>query len=59
MSRHGYHISLKVIDADFSMMTEPVGKFDFPYAKLPKQGYIGIQNHGKGTWWKNIKVRKL
>ena len=50
---------LKVLDADFSQMTEPISKFDFPYAKMAKTGYLGIQNHGKGTWWKNIQIKKL
>lgn len=50
---------LKIIDADFEMMTEPAGKFDFPYSKLPKTGYIGLQNHGRGTWFRNIEIKKL
>lgn len=50
---------LKVIDADFSLMTEPVGKFDFPYSKMPATGYVGVQNHGGEAWFKNIVIKKL
>ena len=50
---------LKVLDANFAHLTELVGKFDFPYAKMAMTGYVGIQNHGNGTWWKNIQIKKL
>ncbi len=50
---------LKVIEADFAMMTEPVGKYDFPYSKMPKTGYIGVQNHGGQVWFRNIRIKKL
>jgi hypothetical protein len=50
---------LKVIDADFSLMTEPVGKFDFAYSKMPKTGHIGMQNHGRDVWFRNISIKKL
>jgi len=50
---------LKIIDTDFSLMTEPMGKYDFAYADMPKTGFIGMQNHGGGTWFKNIRIKKL
>jgi hypothetical protein len=39
-------------------MTEPMGKYNFAYADMPKTGYIGMQNHGGGTWFKNIRIKK-
>jgi hypothetical protein len=50
---------LQVIDAEFSLMTEPMGKYDFAYANMPKTGFIGLQNHGKGTWFKDIRIKEL
>lgn len=32
---------------------------DFPDYGVAKQGYIGLQDHGAKTWYKNIKIRKL
>jgi hypothetical protein len=49
----------KVIDADFSQLTEPIGKFSFPYSQLPKQGFIGLQNHGGEIWFRNIQIKTL
>ncbi|HPD31942.1 MAG TPA: DUF1080 domain-containing protein [Phycisphaerae bacterium] len=50
---------LKIIDCDFSLMTEPMGKFDFPYAKMPAIGYIGMQTHGNAVSFRNIRIKKL
>lgn len=49
----------KVIDADFSQLTEPIGKFNFPYSKMPKTGYIGMQNHGHELMFRNIRIKKI
>ncbi|MCG3200151.1 MAG: hypothetical protein GHCLOJNM_04686 [bacterium] len=53
------HNGFKVIDVDLSELTEPIGKFDFPYSKMPKEGYIGVQNHGGKVWFRNIEVKVL
>jgi len=53
------HNGCTVIHSDFSELTEPIGKFDFPYSKMPKEGYIGLQNHGHELWFRNIRVKKL
>ncbi len=50
---------VKVIDADFGELTKPIGKFDFPYAKMPREGLIGVQNHGGELWFRNIRVKRL
>ena len=47
----------KVIDADLGQLTEPIGKFDFPYSELPKKGYIGFQNHGSELWFRNVRIK--
>ena len=49
----------KVIDTDFSLMTQPIGKFKEAYANLPLEGIIALQDHGGEVWYRNIRVRKL
>jgi len=49
----------KVIDADFAQLTEPIGKFDFAYAKMPRRGRIGVQNHGGELWFRNVRIKRL
>ena len=34
-------------------------KFDIAYKNHPRQGYIGLQDHGSNCWYKNIKLRPL
>lgn len=34
-------------------------KFDIAYQKHPRQGYIGLQDHGSPCWYKNIKLKPL
>ncbi len=49
----------KVIDANFSQLTEPIGKFDFAYSKMPRQGRIGVQNHGGELWFRSVRIKPL
>ena len=49
----------KVIDADFSKMTSPIGKFSLPFAELPLEGLLALQDHGGKVWYRNIYVRPL
>jgi len=53
------HNGTKVIDINLDEFTEPIGKFKIPYAKLPRKGYIGLQDHGQPLWFRNISVKKL
>ena len=34
-------------------------KFDIAYRDHPRQGYIGLQDHGSNCWFKNIKIRPI
>jgi hypothetical protein len=51
---------LKVIDTDFSKLTEPIGKFKTPYAELPRSGYIALQDHwAPVARYRNIRIKPL
>ncbi|MCP4645643.1 MAG: DUF1080 domain-containing protein [bacterium] len=47
----------KVIDTDFAKMTERLGKFEAPYAEMPAQGNLLLQDHGGEVWYRNILIR--
>jgi hypothetical protein len=56
----------RVTSADLSQFAEankrPDGtphKFDVAYKDHPRRGYIGLQDHGRPCWFKNIKLRPL
>lgn len=56
----------KVIDMDLDQWTEahknPDGsknKYNTAYKDMPRKGHIGIQDHGKAVWYKNITVKVL
>jgi hypothetical protein len=34
-------------------------KFDVAYKDHPREGYIGLQDHGSDCWYRNIKLRVL
>ena len=34
-------------------------KFDVAYKDHPREGYIGLQDHGANCWFKNIKLKPL
>jgi hypothetical protein len=57
---------VKVSETDFSKYTEvgksPDGtknKFKYAMANLPRKGYIGLQNHGGGLWYRNLMLLPL
>jgi len=64
-------IVVKVNDQEVSQMnldewTEPnqrpdgTGhKFDVAYRDHPRQGYLGLQDHGQDVWYRSIKLRSL
>jgi alpha-3'-ketoglucosidase len=34
-------------------------KFDVAYRSHPRKGYVGLQDHGRDCWYKNVKLRPL
>lgn len=59
---NGEHVN----HADLDQFTEPnrrpdgsEHKFDVAYRDHPRQGYIGLQDHGADCWFKNIRLKKL
>lgn len=48
-----------VVHTDFSKMTMPLGKFDAPYAQMPREGEFRLQDHGGEVWYRNILIRKV
>ncbi len=56
----------QVAEMDLDQWTEdyvrPDGtrhKFDVAWKDHPRKGYIGLQDHGKDCWFKNIKLKPL
>jgi hypothetical protein len=48
-----------VVKTDLGRMTEPLGKFEMPYADLPRDGLIMLQDHGGEAWFRNLRVRPI
>lgn len=55
-----------ILDADLNDWTEahknPDGtpnKFDVAYKDLPREGWLGFQDHGYVIWYRNIKIKEL
>jgi hypothetical protein len=49
----------RIIEMNMDEWTEPVGKFKTPYAKMPRSGYIGFQNHGSEVYFRNVRLKRL
>ncbi|MCC6697348.1 MAG: DUF1080 domain-containing protein [Candidatus Hydrogenedentes bacterium] len=63
ISVRGRHVAVvmngwKIIDTDFALMTQPIGKFKAPYAELPLEGILALQDHGGEVWYRNVLIRK-
>jgi sugar phosphate isomerase/epimerase len=56
----------QIIDMDLNNWTQahknPDGsanKFNKAYKDMPREGFIGFQDHGQPVWFRNIKIKKL
>ena len=47
----------KIVEADFSKLTTPVGKFPVAYNDLPLEGNIAFQDHGGEVWYRNVMIK--
>ena len=59
---NGAHVTHADLDAFTEPHKRPDGsrhKFDVAYAKHVRKGYIGLQDHGRDCWYKNIKLLPL
>jgi len=55
-----------IIDMDLDLWTEPhknpdgtKNKFRTPLKDFPREGYIGLQDHGKPIWFRNLMIKEL
>jgi hypothetical protein len=55
-----------VVEADLDKYSEPgknvdgsKNKFERALKDFPREGHIGLQDHGKPVWYKNVKLRVL
>ncbi|NOX90444.1 MAG: DUF1080 domain-containing protein [Calditrichaeota bacterium] len=55
-----------IIDMDLNLWSEahknPDGtpnKFNTAYKDMPREGHIGLQDHGHPVWYRNLKIKKL
>ncbi len=63
------HVELNgadIIDMDLDRWTQPhrnpdgsKNKFRTAYKDMPRRGYIGLQDHGKPVWYREIWIRPL
>jgi arylsulfatase len=56
----------QILEMDIDQWTEagknPDGtsnSFDRPLKDFPREGYIGLQDHGRPIWYRNIRVKRL
>ncbi len=49
----------RVVHTDLSKMTMKIGKYKAPFAELPAEGNLLLQDHGGEAWYRNIYLRAL
>jgi len=56
----------RIISLDLDKYTQPHknidgtrNKYDTAYKDVPREGHIGLQDHGGKCWYKNVKIRAL
>ncbi|MFW6189517.1 MAG: family 16 glycoside hydrolase [Planctomycetota bacterium] len=55
-----------IIDMDLNRWTEPHrnpdgtrNKFNRAYRDMPREGYLGFQDHGHPVWYRNIRIKRV
>ena len=48
-----------IVAMDLDEWKEPKGKFPTAYAKMPRKGFIGFQDHGSPVWFRNVRIKTL
>lgn len=59
---NGEKVTRMDLDEWTEMNKRPDGsshKFDIAYKNHPREGYIGLQDHGGDCWYKNIKIQPI
>jgi sugar phosphate isomerase/epimerase len=56
----------QIIDMDLDLWTEPhknpdgtKNKFKTAFKDMPREGHIGLQDHGDPVWFRNLKIKPL
>jgi len=56
----------QIIDMDLNLWTEPhknpdgtPNKFKYAYKDMPREGHIGLQDHGQQLWFRHLKIKEL
>jgi len=60
---HGHEVKVVmngwlVVHTDLSKMTMLIGKYKAPFAELPLEGHLMLQDHGGEVWYRNILIRE-
>jgi hypothetical protein len=71
ISANGSKVSIslngeRIVECDLDQGTEPEkspdgtkNKFKTPLKDFPREGHVGLQDHGNDCWFKNLKIKPL